>query len=34
MLQHRNYIQWHFPAAANPELMAYFYDGGLQAPRR
>ena len=29
-----NYIQWHFPARGkHPELMAYFYDGGLQAPR-
>jgi hypothetical protein len=29
-----NYIQWHFPARGkHPEMMAYFYDGGLQAPR-
>jgi hypothetical protein len=29
-----NYIQWHFPARGkHPEMMAYFYDGGLQPPR-
>jgi len=29
-----NYIQWHFPARGKrPEMMAYFYDGGLQPPR-
>jgi hypothetical protein len=26
-----NYVQWHFPACGkHPELMAYYYDGGLQ----
>jgi hypothetical protein len=29
-----NYVQWHFPARGkHPEMMAYFYDGGLQPPR-
>ena len=29
-----NYVQWHFPARGkHPEMMAYYYDGGLQAPR-
>jgi hypothetical protein len=29
-----NYIQWHFPPRGkHPEMMAYFYDGGLQPPR-
>jgi predicted dehydrogenase len=29
-----NYLQWHFPArGTQPELMVYFYDGGLQPPR-
>ena len=29
-----NFVQWHFPARGkHPEMMAYFYDGGLQPPR-
>lgn len=29
-----NYVQWHFPPRGqHPEMMAYFYDGGLQPPR-
>ncbi len=29
-----NYVQWHFPARGkHPEMMAYYYDGGLQPPR-
>ena len=25
-----NYVQWHFPARGkHPEMMAYYYDGGL-----
>jgi hypothetical protein len=29
-----NYVQWHFPARGKlPEMMAYYYDGGLQPPR-
>jgi predicted dehydrogenase len=29
-----NFVQWHFPARGKrPEMMAYFYDGGLQPPR-
>jgi hypothetical protein len=29
-----NFVQWHFPARGkDPEMMAYFYDGGLQPPR-
>jgi predicted dehydrogenase len=29
-----NFVQWHFPARGkHPELMACFYDGGLQPPR-
>jgi len=29
-----NFVQWHFPPRGrHPEMMAYFYDGGLQPPR-
>ena len=29
-----NYVQWHFPARGkHPEMMVYYYDGGLQPPR-
>jgi len=29
-----NYVQWHFPPRGrHPEMMACFYDGGLQPPR-
>jgi predicted dehydrogenase len=29
-----NTVQWHFPARGkHPEMMAYYYDGGLQPPR-
>jgi len=29
-----NFVQWHFPARGkHPEMMAFFYDGGLQPPR-
>ena len=29
-----NFVQWHFPARGkHPELLACFYDGGLQPPR-
>ena len=29
-----NFVQWHLPARGkHPEMMAYFYDGGLQPPR-
>jgi hypothetical protein len=29
-----NYVQWHFPPRGkHSEMMAYFYDGGLQPPR-
>ena len=29
-----NFVQWHLPARGKlPEMMAYYYDGGLQPPR-